>query len=111
MEWLGFRAHNAHVTRSIEDTLAADPPERRKEKKRCARALTLCLVPVQDWKALKEQGKVLTSDTAERDKDSERLGSEGLVAAGDAQLSKPSVQRCFDCGRIIGSHAHATSDT
>jgi len=34
---------------------------------------------LEDWKALKDAGKVLTSETAKRDKGSERLGSEGLV--------------------------------
>jgi hypothetical protein len=35
---------------------------------------------LEQWKALRAQGKVLTSETAVRDPDSSRLGSEGLVA-------------------------------
>mmetsp|Transcript_29328 Transcript_29328/g.94566 ORF Transcript_29328/g.94566 Transcript_29328/m.94566 type:complete len:171 (+) Transcript_29328:42-554(+) len=35
---------------------------------------------LEQWKALRAQGKVLTSETAVRDPDSARLGSEGLVA-------------------------------
>ncbi len=31
------------------------------------------------WKKLKEEGKVVTTDTAQRDKDSERFGSDGLI--------------------------------